>query len=171
MPSPLKRLRTTSVLLMVALLTVLAAQAESARLLHKPAPRFVRTTLDGHRISLAALRGKVVLLSFWATWCTPCQAEMPRFIDWQTRYGPTGLQIVAVSLDDEAKEVRTFLAERRMNYPVVMGDVRLARAYGGILGLPVNFLIDRHGNVAAIVQGESDLGAMEDNLRRLLEKQ
>ena len=152
-----------------AVLAAVSAQAEPGKLLHKPAPRFARTTLDGQRIDLRGLRGKVVLLSFWATWCTPCQAEMPRFIDWQSRFGSDGLQIVAVSLDDTKEEVHSFLAERHTNYPVVMGDVRTAKAFGGILGLPVNFLIDRHGKVAAIFQGESDLGAMEETLRGLLD--
>ena len=76
---------------------------------------------------------------------------------------------MAISLDDTKDEVRDFLAERHVNYPVLMGDVRLARAYGGILGLPVNFLIDRHGKVAAVFQGESDLGTMEERLRGLID--
>ena len=147
------------------------AQGEPGQLLHRQAPRFARTTLDGHRLDLGRLRGKVVLLTFLATWCTPCQAEMPRFIDWQTRFGSDGLQIVAVSLDDDREDVRNFLAQRHVNYPVVMGGVRLARAYGGILGLPVNFLIDRHGKVAAIFEGESDLGSVEETLHGLLDSQ
>ena len=94
---------------------------------------------------------------------------MPRFIEWETRYGPRGLQILAVSLDDDRDPVRALIAERGVNYPVLMGDVRLARAYGGILGLPVNFLIDRHGKIAAIFQGEIDSASMEDALRGLLD--
>lgn len=149
----------------VWLFCALPAYPDPAQRQHRPAPRFVRKTLDGRRLDLAAFRGKVVLLTFWATWCAPCLVEMPRFIDWQTRYGPDGLQIIAVSLDDDAEPVRALLGERPVNYPVLMGDVRLARAYGGILGLPVNFLIDRSGNVAAVFKGESDLAAMEDALR------
>lgn len=154
-----------------AVLAAVPAQGEPGQLLHRQAPRFARTTLDGHRVDLGRLRGKVVLLTFWATWCTPCQAEMPRFIDWQSRFGSDGLQIVAVSLDDDREDVRTFLAQRHVNYPVVMGGVRLARAYGGILGLPVTFLIDRRGKVAAVFQGESDLGAMEEKLHGLIDAQ
>jgi thiol-disulfide isomerase/thioredoxin len=149
-------------------LSAAPVQADPARLLHKHAPRFVRAGIDGRRVNLALFRGKVVLLTFWATWCTPCQAEMPRFIDWQTRYGPQGLQILSVSLDDDQAPVRELTSARNVNYPVLMGDVRLAHAYGDILGLPVNFLIDRRGKIAAIFQGESDLEGMGSTLRDLL---
>jgi cytochrome c biogenesis protein CcmG/thiol:disulfide interchange protein DsbE len=164
-----KKLCSITLTLALLFLSTLPAQADPARLLHKHAPRFVRAGLDGRRVDLAAFHGTVVLLTFWATWCAPCQVEMPRFIEWETRYGPRGLQILAVSLDDDRDPVRALIAERGVNYPVLMGDVRLARAYGGILGLPVNFLIDRHGKIAAIFQGEIDSASMEDALRGLLD--
>jgi peroxiredoxin len=146
----------------------LAPSASARPLLHKLAPPFIRNDLQGNPIDLATLRGHVILLSFWATWCTPCQAEMPRFVDWQTRYGSRGLQVIGISLDDEDAPVRALLAQRSVNYPIAMGDEKLARAYGGILGLPVTFLIDRHGRIAARFKGETDLAVMERTLRRLL---
>ena len=166
MPGPFKMLCT--IVLAQMFLSALPAQADPAELLHKPAPRFVRRGIDGRRIDLASLRGKVVLLTFWATWCEPCEVEMPRFIDWQSRWSADGLQIVAVSLDDYADPVRAFAAERHVNYPVLIGDARLARAYGGVLGLPVSFLIDRHGRTAAVFKGETDLGEMESAMLAVL---
>ena len=168
MPGLPKKLRAIAPVLALVFLSALPVQADPAELLHRQAPRFVRRGIDGRRISLRSFRDKVVLLTYWATWCEPCQVEMPRFIDWQSRLTADGLQIVAISLDDEAKPVRAFTAERRVNYPVLMGDARLARAYGGILGLPVNFLIDRQGRIAAVFKGETDLDEMESALRAVL---
>jgi cytochrome c biogenesis protein CcmG/thiol:disulfide interchange protein DsbE len=148
--------------------TAAAALASPRHLLHKPAPPFVRTDLQGHPVDIATFKGRVVLLSFWATWCEPCQVEMPRFIDWQTRYGPQGLQVVGVSMDDGDVPVRALTSQRSINYTVLMGDAKLARLYGGILGLPVSFLLDRQGRIAARFKGETDLDAMERTLRRLL---
>jgi thiol-disulfide isomerase/thioredoxin len=150
----------------VALRAVPAADA----LLHKPAPAFVRQDLSGKAVDLMAYRGKVVLLNFWATWCGPCQLEMPRFSSWQKQYGPRGLQILGVSMDDEPEGVRRNVSKLQLNYPVVMGDERLGTQYGGILGLPVTFLIDRKGQIVARIQGEADLNAMEDQIRRLLDR-
>jgi cytochrome c biogenesis protein CcmG/thiol:disulfide interchange protein DsbE len=156
--------------LAVALLCAAAitASASSRRLVHKPAPPFVRTDLQGRPVDLSTFKGRVVLLSFWATWCEPCQVEMPRFIDWQTRFGPQGLQVVGVSMDDSDAPVRDVISQRGVNYPVLMGDAELARLYDGILGLPVTFLIDRQGKIAARFKGEANLGTMERTLRRLL---
>jgi cytochrome c biogenesis protein CcmG/thiol:disulfide interchange protein DsbE len=151
-------------------LSTLTSFAAPRTLLHKPAPPFARTSLDGQPIRLAAFKGHIVLLSFWATWCAPCQVEMPRFIDWQTRYASKGLQIVAVSMDDEQAPVRALTTERHVNYPVLMGDDKLARLYGGILGLPITFLIDRQGRIAAKFKGETNLDTMEQSVRRLLDK-
>lgn len=137
-------------------------------LLHHPAPQFSRTDFAQRPIDLATYRGKVVLLNFWATWCAPCQVEMPRFAQWQKAYGPSGLQVIAVSMDDDAATVRNFLQRRPVPFPVLMGDEQLGALYGGILGLPVTFLIDRHGTVAAHFKGEPPLGKMESEVRRLL---
>jgi peroxiredoxin len=94
---------------------------------------------------------------------------MPRFAAWQKQYGPQGLQILGVSMDDEPDGVRKTVAKLRLNYPVVMGDERLGTLYGGILGLPVTFLIDRQGRVSARFQGEADLNGMEDQIKQLLD--
>jgi len=143
----------------------------AARLVNHPAPPFARSDLNGSRITLSAYRGKVILLNFWATWCAPCRGEMPRFAGWQTRYGPRGLQIVAVSMDDDVDPVRTFLRGVQPNYPVLMGDAKLGELYGGVLGLPVTFLIDRTGIIRARFEGETDLRAIETRLCALLQSQ
>lgn len=165
-------LRTDRLSLCAALLAGLLFASGSADaqdpLLHKPAPSFVRNGLAGQPVDLSAYRGKVVLLNFWATWCAPCQLEMPRFAAWQKQYGPQGLQIVGVSMDDEPEGVRKLANKLRINYPVVMGDEQIGTLYGGILGLPVTFLIDRQGQLVARLQGETNLNAMEEQIQQLL---
>ena len=148
---------------------LLVLPSPAASLLHKPAPPFARTDLQGRRVDLSALHGHVILLAFWATWCAPCQVEMPRFIEWQTRYGPQGLQVIGVSMDDEQDPVRALTAKRGVNYPIVMGDAQLGRTYGGVMGLPATFLIDRRGRVVAHYKGETDLAVMERAVHSLLQ--
>ena len=133
-----------------------------------PAPDFTRDALGGGPVHLAGYRGKVVLLNFWATWCGPCLDEIPVFARWQQQYGPAGLQILGVSMDDDAKPVQRFLQKTPLDYPVVMGDTTLAKRYGGVLGLPVTYLVDAHGKIAGRYQGEADLKAIEAQIRALL---
>ncbi|MFZ0746031.1 MAG: TlpA disulfide reductase family protein [Terracidiphilus sp.] len=137
-------------------------------LVNKPAPAFVRNDLNGRRIRLRAYRGKVVLLNFWATWCGPCQVELPHFAAWQQQYGPDGLQVLAVSMDDTSAPVRALVRKMQLDFPVVMGDQKLGERYGGVLGLPITFLIGRDGQVYARIDGQTDLQAMERTIKTLL---
>jgi cytochrome c biogenesis protein CcmG, thiol:disulfide interchange protein DsbE len=161
--------RTFATLVLALAATSLAADPPPNPLLHKPAPLFVRTDLDAHRLSLRAYRGKVVLLNFWATWCAPCLEELPRFAAWQTRYGPGGLQVIAVSMDDTEEPVRELVDRLHLKIPVVMGDARLGTRFGGVLGLPITFLIDRRGVVVARLEGASDLEELEQRIHSLLD--
>jgi peroxiredoxin len=145
--------------------------ADPARtLLDQPAPQFVRSDLDGLRVDLSAYRGKVVLLNFWAGWCAPCLTEMPRFNAWQREFGTQKLQVLGVSMDEveDADAVRTLRRKLGVDYPILMGDAALGKLYGGILGVPVSFLIDRQGVIRARFQGETGLAAMEKRIRTLL---
>ena len=162
--------RRRSFLGTVALALCLAAPASYAAgtPVDKPAPLFTRTGLSGAPVNLRAYRGKVVLLNFWATWCAPCQLEMPQFTVWQSHYNSQGLQVVGISMDDDAGPVRRAVARLKLNYPVAMGDEKLGALYGGVLGLPLTYLIDRKGVVRAQFQGETPLSAIEDRLKALL---
>lgn len=131
---------------------------------------FSLTDIDGKPLALAGYNGKVVLLDFWATWCVPCQSEIPHFIDFQNNYAAQGFQAIGISMDDGPDPVRAFYKQYKMNYPVAMGSTQLAQSYGGILGLPVTFLIDRQGHIAANYRGQTDDKVIQQKLEQLLAK-
>ena len=126
------------------------AASGSVRLLKERAgiPAFVATDIDGRQISTAALRGKVVLVNFWATWCPPCRAEIPDLVALQERY-KDHLQIIGVSQDSgSVEEVRRFAAEHRINYPTVMSTPEIEALFPGVYALPTTFVLDREGKLA-----------------------
>jgi peroxiredoxin len=133
------------------------------------APDFVLADSAGKRVSLGELKGKVVLLDFWATWCTGCKEEMPWFMEFQKTYGGRGLQSVGVAMDIEGwAKVRPYLQQHPVNYPVVVGDVGLANRFGSMPGLPVTLLIDRKGRIAEFHPGKVDRSAFEAEIRQVL---
>ncbi len=133
------------------------------------APDFVLTDLRGKPVKLSDLRGKAVVLNFWATWCGPCKAEIPWFVELQKRYGAQGLQVVGVNMDDgDQKDVEKFAAENSINYPVLLGKEKVAEQYGGIDYLPTTFYIDRGGVVIARVFGQPERSEIEQNVKRAI---
>ena len=133
------------------------------------APDFALAGFNGKPLRLADYRGKLVLLNFWASWCVPCLEEMPRLSAWQRNYGAAGLQVIGVSMDDEAAPAKRLLAKQPVDYPIGLGDDKLGERYGGILGLPQSFLIDRRGLILARYKGEADLSQMEATIRSQLD--
>jgi thiol-disulfide isomerase/thioredoxin len=132
------------------------------------APNFSLLDVTGQRVELSSYRGKVVLLDFWATWCDPCRDEIPHFVELQNRYRDQGLQIIGVSMDDEPEPVRDFYRRFKMNYPVVMGTAKTGELYGGVLGLPIAFLIGRDGRIRARHIGATDISVFEKEIVDLL---
>ena len=136
------------------------------------APDFALKSLpDGKTIQLSSLKGKAVLVNFWATWCEPCKVEMPWLIELQKKYGPQGLQIVGITKEDsDEKTIADFAHKMGVNYPVLVGTNKVLDLYGGIDGLPTSFFVDRSGKVVAEVVGLRDESILEDAIKTSLEQ-
>jgi thiol-disulfide isomerase/thioredoxin len=132
-----------------------------------PAPDFKLTALDGKPLTLTALQGKVVLLNFWATWCGPCRAEIPDLVALQERYKGR-LQIIGLNVDDEEADIKQYVEETGINYPVAMtsNDVRIQ--FGGIPALPTSFVLDTEGRVVQKHVGLWNPAIYETEIRALL---
>ncbi len=123
--------------------------AATVRLLKEPAVvgDFSITDLDGKTISAQALRGKVVLVNFWATWCPPCRAEIPDLVDLQAKY-KDDLVVLGISEDEGSVDsVRAFVAEHKVNYFIAMTTPELSKVFKGVAALPTTFVLDREGRI------------------------
>jgi peroxiredoxin len=136
------------------------------------APDFSLESLDGKTLRLSDLRGKAVLLNFWATWCGPCKIEMPWFVDLQKQYGSQGLQIVGVAMDDASKEdISKFAKEMGVNYPILIGKESVGDQYGGVPALPESFLISRDGKIVDKIIGLRGKADIEEAVKKALDTQ
>src|ERR1700741_261268 len=134
-------------------------------------------TLDGAAASVDQYRGKVVLVNFWATWCAPCRTEIPWLIEFNQKYGPKGLVILGVAMDDEGnKVVQPYVQSQRfdvnghpeaMSYQILLGNTKIAEKFGGILGMPTSMLYSRDGKKIKTIVGLID----HDDLSKTLDSQ
>jgi thiol-disulfide isomerase/thioredoxin len=133
------------------------------------APDFDLQSLDGRDVKLSDFRGKAVLLNFWATYCGPCKIEMPWFVALQNEYGPQGLQIVGVAMDDASTEdIAKFVKEMGINYPILLGKESVGQSYGGVEVLPTTFFIDRDGKVTGREFGLQSRSVFVSNIKKAL---
>lgn len=181
--------KTILILVIVAVATIAVYFADKATRVHvsatgrtavdvkagATAPDFNVKDLNDNNVTFADYKGKVVLVNFWATWCTPCQEEIPELIAMQDKYSPKGFTVLGLAMDDEGKSiVAPFVAKERydvsgqklpMNYPIVIGSNGVAEKFGGLLGYPTSVLIDRNGKVLKRVTGVIN----EDEISKLIE--
>lgn len=136
------------------------------------APTFeLKNIADGKIVPLSSFRGKAVLLNFWATWCGPCKIEMPWLVDLQKKYGPQGLEIVGVAMDDASdKEIADFAHKMGVNYIVLKGTEKVGDLYGGIDRLPLTYYIDRSGKVVDEIVGLASESVIEDDIKKILDQ-
>ncbi len=134
------------------------------------APAFkLKNIADGKEVELSSFHGKAVLLNFWATWCGPCKIEMPWLVDLQKKYGPQGLQIVGVAMDDASdKEIADFSHKMGVNYIVLKGTEKVGDLYGGVDRLPLTYYLDRSGKVVDEIVGLASESVIEDDIKRAL---
>ena len=137
----------------------------------KPANlNFTLKDLNNADVKLTAFKGKVILLDFWATWCGPCKVEIPWFIEFQNKYGQNGLQVVGVSVDDTLPKLKPYVAQMKMNYPVLQGldHEEIQDAYGPLLGIPVTVLISRDAKICLKHAGLHSKDAFDNQIKALL---
>lgn len=154
-----------------------AGVAQTDPPIDRPAPEVTFKDLDGKDVPLSQYKGKVVLVNFWATWCEPCQVEIPWLIEMQQKYSSKGFTILGVDADDEGNNVvSAYTAKERfnvngqklpMNYPILRGNDEVADKFGGLLGYPTSFLISRDGKIVKKVQGLVDY----DEIKNAIEGQ
>ncbi len=132
-------------------------------------PDLELASLDGSTLRLSGGNGRAKLVNFWATWCAPCREEIPHFNEIYAQYRDAGLDIVAISMDEEGAEVvRPFVADNGMTYPVVLGSDEVAEAFGGVVGFPTTFLVDRYGKVVDSWVGVIPRRVLEEKVRTLV---
>jgi peroxiredoxin len=104
--------------------------------------------MNGAEVRLADYRGKVILLNVWATWCGPCELEIPELVEAYNKYKDDGVVVLGVSLDDTAETLRAYAPKKQMNYPLLLWDDAFEDAYGPIVGVPITFFIGRDGTIS-----------------------
>jgi thiol-disulfide isomerase/thioredoxin len=138
----------------------------------KPVAAFDLPDLNGKHFTPADFKGKVLLVNFWATWCGPCLLEIPWFQEFKQRYGPEGFDVLAIAMDEEgAKVVKPFVEEHKMQpFTVVLGNEKTPDLFGGLLGFPTTFMVDRNGKYYSKHQGLVAKEDIEDEIQTLLQE-
>jgi len=148
-----------------------AAQLPAGNVAGLAAPDFSLQVIGNGKgtMQLSSLKGKAVLVNFWATWCEPCKVETPWIVDLQKKYGSQGFQVVGVAMDDtDQKTILEFAQKMGVTYPVLQGTESVADLYGGVDGLPMNFFLDRSGKIVDRELGLVSESVFEDNIRKAL---
>jgi thiol-disulfide isomerase/thioredoxin len=134
------------------------------------APNFILQSVPkGKPVSLASLRGKPVVVNFWATWCGPCKIEMPSLVALQKKYEPQGVRIVGVAMDDATdKVIADFAQKMNVNYLVLRGTEKVGELYGGVDRMPTTFYLDKSGKVVEETVGMASEEELEAGIRKSL---
>ena len=136
----------------------------------EPAPEIELKSITGETVRLSDLRGRVVLLNFWATWCVPCRAEIPELIEMQHALEAQGLSVVGVVWNDPSsvEEIKEFQKEMKLDYTVLLGGESIADKFGGIAAAPTTFIIDREGRIRQKIIGQRSRASFEASVKPLL---
>ena len=131
---------------------------------------FTLQDMDGNDVAFESLKGQVVLLNFWATWCGPCKIEIPWFVEFADQHKDDGLVVLGLSVDDTVEKIQAFADEYNVNYPMLVGLGRedFQEAYGPVWGIPMTFFIDREGTLCRTHTGIANREEFEKDIADLL---
>jgi thiol-disulfide isomerase/thioredoxin len=170
-------LRSPKILTYGAVIVCLAALAgyslrskPPSTALSQPAPQFSLSNLEGKQVGLTDFANKIIVVDFWATWCGPCREEIPQLNKLYEDYRGKGFEIVGISMDtDDPASIKQFTKDLRMEYTVVIGNDNVAQDFGGVMGLPTKFIIDRKGNIIKKFTGYSPsvIREIEETIKQL----
>jgi thiol-disulfide isomerase/thioredoxin len=162
----------TKLALTLAMAAALALGATTAHAVDAgaPAPGFTLPTAKGEAIALDKLRGKVVYVDFWASWCGPCRRSFPWMNEMQQKYGAKGFTVVAINVDKKRADADKFLALLPASFPVVFDEAGTTPTAFAVQGMPSSYLIDARGNVSYVERGFTDesRGPLEERVKALL---
>jgi thiol-disulfide isomerase/thioredoxin len=164
------RLTALPAALVIALAVTTVPGAALAARVGQPAPALALPDAKDAPVSLAGLRGKVVYVDFWASWCGPCKRSFPWMNDLAKRYGNDGFAVLAVNVDKKRGDAERFLAQVPASFTIVYDPAGGTPAAWEVKGMPSSFLVDRSGKVALATQGfrDDEKGAVEQRIRELL---
>lgn len=163
------KLMAASTRLLVITLVFLGLTAITAQAATKMPPFNLPSVKDGAIVKSSGYQGKAMLINFFATWCPPCRKEIPSLIQLQKDYGAKGFIVIGISTDQGgASLVDKFAQKMEINYPVLMGDAKTPASFGGILGIPTSFLVNREGNVVKRYDGYVDHQTLVNDLNAIL---
>ena len=147
-----------------------AADSELPQMRGKVAPAFTLTDLDGKKVSLSDYKGRPVLVNFWATWCGPCKVEMPWFEEFRKQYAGQGFEILGLADDvDAGKDVIAKTARKTgADYPILLTDGKVQKAYGALDVLPMSFYVDRNGVVVEETAGLGSKDEIEAHIKKTI---
>jgi len=124
--------------------------------------------MNGAEVRLADYKGKVILLNVWATWCGPCELEIPELVEAYAKYKDKGVVILGVSLDDSAETLRAYAPKKRMTYPLLLWEDAFEDAYGPIVGVPITFFVGRDGTISRRHFGPVTKEGLDQEIKALL---
>jgi thiol-disulfide isomerase/thioredoxin len=158
--------RKIFVVIIIFVVLFLNIEITSAQI--KKMPSFKLKNLQGKQISSSNFEDKVLLINFWATWCGPCKEEIPALIKLHKEYKEKGFQVISIAVSSNPKDLKDFAEKMSINYPILLGDAKVVRAFGNISVVPTTFIVDKKGNVQKMLLGAKPYKEFENLIRPFL---
>lgn len=164
-------MRSKYILFVFLAMALFFSQKDISFAQNRALPRFKLKNLDGKLVTSAALKGKTVLINFWATWCGPCRHEIPDLVRIQKKYKGPDFSVISIAVSSgNPKDIRKFARNMKINYPVLLANPAVVRAFGNIKVVPTSFIIDKNGTVQKKLIGAKSYKEFERNILHFIKK-